>query len=154
MEEVIGLQNQCKRLPDWEAYKDLGQMVDDFPELLVVLEVEDRHWKDIMGIAGHHWRLAQGPSSRGGGKIHRPRGWLSAAVCCLWWWSSGSGGIPKPPNTETSSDGCCPHDPSIDLQTTTGEGQGHTLRVSREQCIPPLPPMSPPLGLIWPSVGG
>lgn len=93
MEEVIGLQNQCKRLPDWEAYKDLGQMVDDFPELLVVLEVEDRHWKDIMGIAGHHWRLAQGPSSQGGGGQDTQTKGL--AVCCsvlplvvvLWkWW--------------------------------------------------------------------
>jgi len=66
-EEVIGYQNQCKRLPkslrDWEAFLELKSTIDDFLELQPVLEllavpaVKDRHWKEIMKISGTSWRL-------------------------------------------------------------------------------------------------
>ena len=60
-------QGQCKRLPkslrDWEAYLELKKTIDDFLELQPVLEllavpaVKDRHWKEIMKISNHSWRL-------------------------------------------------------------------------------------------------
>jgi len=66
-EEVLLFQGMCKRLPKslrgWEAYLELKKTIDDFLdlqpmlELLAVPAVKDRHWKEIMKISGHSWRL-------------------------------------------------------------------------------------------------
>ena len=79
-EEVIGYQNQCKKLPkslrDWEAYLELKQTIDDFLELQPVLEllavpaVKDRHWKEIMKISGCTWRCAVFVGPTGGPASH------------------------------------------------------------------------------------
>jgi len=58
MTEVIGkLSDQCLRLPkdlkEWEAYKELKQEIDNFKEILPLIEslkrpaIKARHWKEI-----------------------------------------------------------------------------------------------------------
>jgi dynein heavy chain len=66
-DEVSVFMAQCKRLPkalrEWEAYKVLKQMLDDFIELQPLIKdlkheaIQKRHWEEIMQITGHKWRL-------------------------------------------------------------------------------------------------
>ncbi|CCW70907.1 unnamed protein product [Phytomonas sp. Hart1] len=65
-EEVSVFVSQCKRLPkslrEWDAYKVLKRIIDDFIELQPIIEelknpaVVERHWQEIMKVTGHKWR--------------------------------------------------------------------------------------------------
>jgi dynein heavy chain len=67
VEEVNVFVNQCNRLPkalrEWEAYKELKGILDDFANLKDLIKalkheaVQRRHWETIMDITKHKWNL-------------------------------------------------------------------------------------------------
>jgi dynein heavy chain len=61
-ETVNNYQNLCKKLPkglrEWDAYKELKQTIDDFLEILPLLQllsnkaIQPRHWSELLGVVG------------------------------------------------------------------------------------------------------
>jgi dynein heavy chain len=66
-DEVNVFMGQCRKLPkalrEWEAYRVLKQILDDFMELQPLIKdlkheaIQKRHWEEIMNLTGHRWRL-------------------------------------------------------------------------------------------------
>ncbi|XP_048253391.1 dynein axonemal heavy chain 5-like isoform X2 [Haliotis rufescens] len=61
--ELQEFQNRCRKLPralkDWQAFEDLKQTIDDFNEMVPLLELmanksmQPRHWKRMSDTTGH-----------------------------------------------------------------------------------------------------
>ncbi|GAB1603178.1 hypothetical protein Ahia01_000598300, partial [Argonauta hians] len=61
--ELLDLQNRCRKLPralkDWQAFKDLKQKIDDFNEIIPLVQLmsnpamKDRHWARLTTLTGH-----------------------------------------------------------------------------------------------------
>ena len=68
-ERVGSFQNQCKKLPkalrEWQAYLDLRKKIEDFSEILPLLNalsstsMRNRHWQEVMKITGKQMNLAE-----------------------------------------------------------------------------------------------
>ena len=68
-EQVSGFQAQCRKLPkalrDWPAYTDCRKKIDDFLEILPLLQalsspdMRDRHWAELGRITGVEFNLAE-----------------------------------------------------------------------------------------------
>ncbi|XP_052831159.1 dynein axonemal heavy chain 5-like [Octopus bimaculoides] len=65
--ELLELQNRCRKLPralkDWQAFKDLKQKIDDFNEIIPLLQLmsnqamKDRHWKRLTRVTGYQFEM-------------------------------------------------------------------------------------------------
>ncbi|XP_036366495.1 dynein heavy chain 5, axonemal-like [Octopus sinensis] len=65
--ELLELQNRCRKLPralkDWQAFKDLKQKIDDFNEIIPLLQLmsnqamKDRHWKRLTTVTGYQFEM-------------------------------------------------------------------------------------------------
>ncbi len=68
-DQVNNFQNSCKKLPkalrDWEAFNELKKKIDDFLDILPILEqlsnkaMRPRHWQQIMQITGSTIRVEE-----------------------------------------------------------------------------------------------